>query len=83
MFSTFFDVKLADQLENGHLADFLSRKCSKALIYKALCCNGHDALWGLGIQEGYRFLTRFMHSSRGKFAVTLCLNLVPTSYQLW
>jgi hypothetical protein len=39
--SAFFHVKLGNRLGNWPLADSLSRKCSKALIYKALCCNGH------------------------------------------
>ena len=38
VFSTFFDVNLADHLENRLLADFLSRKRSKALIYKGSSC---------------------------------------------
>ncbi len=43
VFSTFFHVKLANYPENGLLADFLSRKRSKALIYKGLSC--YDLTW--------------------------------------
>jgi hypothetical protein len=36
VFSTFLNVNLANHVENRLLADSLSRRCSKALIYKAL-----------------------------------------------
>ena len=37
-----FNVNLANHLENRLLADFLSRKRSKALIYMDVACNGLD-----------------------------------------
>jgi len=39
-----FNVNLANHLENRLLADFLSRKRSKALIYKDVACYGLEDL---------------------------------------